>query len=248
LLDQKVLEPLERRDIEMVRRLVEEQNVRVIEEQARQAEPRSLATRERCDLAIDETAQAETAEDAPERGLEVVTAGVFEMVLRVGVALECFRIPGRDLSLQVTELALQLAQMRGRAPRVLDHRSRRFLEEFLAQETDARTARVGDRAAIGCVETRSDPEERRFPRSVRTDEAHAIAVRDAERHILQYLAFAIPARDGLDREHAHRAILRRAVRVAGARWHRGQWKVPRPPTTVRTTARPQRGQGSPARS
>jgi hypothetical protein len=33
----------------------------------------------------------------------------------------------------------------------------------------------------------------------------------------------------------------------GARWHRGQWNVPRPPTTVRTIALPQRGHGSPAR-
>src|SRR5712691_5561946 len=33
----------------------------------------------------------------------------------------------------------------------------------------------------------------------------------------------------------------------GARWQRGQWNVPRPPTTVRTIARPQRGHGSPAR-
>ncbi len=34
----------------------------------------------------------------------------------------------------------------------------------------------------------------------------------------------------------------------GARWHRGQWNVPRPPTTVRTIARPQREHGSPERA
>src|SRR5439155_1714177 len=33
----------------------------------------------------------------------------------------------------------------------------------------------------------------------------------------------------------------------GVLWQGGQWKVPRPPTTVRTIARPQRGHGSPAR-
>ena len=33
----------------------------------------------------------------------------------------------------------------------------------------------------------------------------------------------------------------------GARWQLGQWNVPRPPTTVRTIARPHRGHGSPAR-
>jgi hypothetical protein len=35
--------------------------------------------------------------------------------------------------------------------------------------------------------------------------------------------------------------------VFGLRWHRGQWNVPRPPTTVRAIALPQRGHGSPAR-
>jgi len=65
LLDEKVLEPLERGDVEVVRRLVEKENVGVIEQQAREAEARSFAAGKRCDLAIDETAEPEPAEPEP---------------------------------------------------------------------------------------------------------------------------------------------------------------------------------------
>src|SRR6266511_1384984 len=59
--------------------------------------------------------------------------------------------------------------------------------------------------------------------------------------------------DGLvlrEREHALRTVVEPIERshryLLGARWQRGQWNVPRPPTTVRTTSAPQRGHGSPA--
>src|SRR5712692_9462758 len=232
----------------MVRRLVEEQHVGVVEQETRETETRSLATRERGDLAIDQTAEAQSAQDPRERRLEVVPARVLEVMLRVGVPLERLGLARRDLGFETLQLALELTQMRGRAARVLDHCARRVLEDLLPQEADPGTAGQGDRAAIGRVEARRDPQQRRLPRPVRPDQANAVALADPEGDVFQDLALAEPPRDGLDREHAHLTILRRSMRFAGAFWHRGQWNVPRPPTTVRTTARPQRGHGSPARS
>src|SRR6266545_4816562 len=81
LLDEKVLEPLERGDVEMVRRLIEEEDVGVVEQQAREAEARPLAAREGRNLAIDETAEAESAEDAGERPFEVIATRVLEGTL-----------------------------------------------------------------------------------------------------------------------------------------------------------------------
>ena len=248
LLDEEVLQPLQRRHIEVVRGFVEEQNVGVIEQQAREPETGSLATRERRDLAIDETAEAEPAKDPPERRLEVVPARVLEVMLGIGIAFERRRIAARDLLLETPQLALELTEMRGRATRVLDDRARRILEELLPQETDPGAARERDGAAVGRIETGRDAQQRGLPRPIRTDKADAVTLADPERDVLQHLALAVPARDGLDRENAHLTILRRPVRLLGAFWHRGQWNVPRPPTTVRTTARPQRGHGSPARS
>src|SRR5688500_4607498 len=110
------------------------------------------------------------------------------MVLRVGIALEQLRISGRDLPFEIPQLALALAQVGSRTARVLDHRSGRLLEKLLAQEADPRAARVRDRAGIGRVEARRDPQQRRLARPVRADKTNAVAVADAERHILQDLA------------------------------------------------------------
>src|SRR5712691_65749 len=93
--------------------------------------------------------------------------------------------------------------MRGRAASVLDDRPCRFLEELLAKKADASSFRVRDRATIRGVETSPDPQQRRLSGAVRTDQTNAVAVGDAERNVLQDLARAEPARDGLDRQHAH---------------------------------------------
>ena len=112
--------------------------------------------------------------------------------------------------------------MGGRTASVIDHGPGRVLEQLLAEKADPRAARVRDRAGIGRVEARRDPQERRLAGPVRTHQTNAVAVADAERHVLQNFTRAEPARDRLDREHAHRTILRRFVRVTGAFWHRGQ--------------------------
>ena len=81
LLDEEPLQPLERGDVEMVRRLVEEEDVRVIEQKPRKTETRSLAAGQRRDLPVAERIEAESAKHATDRGLEIVTAGVLELVL-----------------------------------------------------------------------------------------------------------------------------------------------------------------------
>ena len=49
-------------------------------------------------------------------------------------------------------------------------------EQLLLQETDARAAREGHRTAVGRIETDDDPQERRLPGAVGTDEAGPITV------------------------------------------------------------------------
>ena len=48
----KLFQPLERRDIEVVRRLVEQQQIGIVEQQAGETEPGALATREGSDLPV----------------------------------------------------------------------------------------------------------------------------------------------------------------------------------------------------
>src|SRR5438552_11231370 len=216
LLDEEVLQPLRRRHIEVVRGFVEEQNVGVIEQQAREPETGSLATRERSERAIDEPAEAAPAKDPPERRLEVVPARVLEVMLRIGIAFERRRIAARDLVLETPQLALELTEMRGRATRVLDDRARRILEELLPQEADPGAARERDGAAVGRIETGRDAQQRGLPRPIRADEADAVALADPERDVLQHLTLPVPPRDGLDRQNAHLTILRcSTARTAG---------------------------------
>ena len=111
-------------------------------------------------------------------------------------------------------------------------------KDLLLHEPDARSAGDGDVASVSRVESGRDAQQGRLPYAVRPDETDAVAVRESEGHLAEHKALAEALRDRLNGEDAH---------ARGTLWQRGQWNVPRPPTTVRTIARPHRGQGSPAR-
>src|SRR5947207_8445438 len=159
-------------------------------------------------------------------------------MLRFRVPLEELLVSGPQPRLELMHLGLELAQMRGRTTRVLLDRSGGLEEYLLLHEADARTAGDRDVPRVGGVEARRDAQERGLPHPVRPHETDTVTVREPERHVAEHKPFTEALRDRLDRENAH---------VRGTRWQRGQWKVPRPPITVRTMARPQRGHGSPAR-
>ena len=88
LLDQESLEPLQRGDVQVVGRLVEKEQVGVVEQEAGETETRSLATGERCDLAIAKHVETKPTEHPTEGRLEVVAASVFELMLYLGIPLE----------------------------------------------------------------------------------------------------------------------------------------------------------------
>src|SRR5438034_7418333 len=103
----------------MIRRLIEQEHVRIVEQKAREPEARALPTRERGDLPVHELDEPEPREDTPQRRLEVIAAGVVEVMLQVGIAGERLGIGVAKAMLHLAELVLELAQVRGRAARVL---------------------------------------------------------------------------------------------------------------------------------
>ena len=129
--------------------------------------------------------------------------------------------------------------MRGRAAGMLFDGTGRVGEHLLLHEPDSGAASQSNISGIGRLETRAYTEQRRLPHAVRPNEPDAIAMREPKGDVAEDKALAETLRDRLDRENAH---------ARGTRWQRGQWNVPRPPTTERTIARPQRGHGSPARA
>src|SRR5258708_20902123 len=202
----------------MVRRVAEPEQVRVVEERAGETGPGALAARQRADLAIAKRVQAEAGKDPAEGLLEGISAGVLEVMLRVGVSLEERGIAGRELVLHGPELLLELAEVFGRAAGVLLDRAVHVDEELLLQEADPGAAGERDRTTVRRVEARDDPQEGRLPRPVRADQAGAVAVGEVEAHVAEQHAVGEAATGCLDREDAHPID-----RVRGARWHRGQW-------------------------
>src|SRR2546423_5345133 len=222
----------------MIRRLVEKQDVRVVEEQPRKTEACPLATGKRGHLSIAQCIEPEPSKDSADGRLEVIAAGMLELMLSFGIPLEELLVSGPKTRLELMHLGLELAQMRGRTARVLFNRPGGLEKDLLLHEADARAA--GDRhvSRVGGVEARRDAQQGGLPHPVRPHETDAVSMGEAERHLADHKPFTAALRDRLDREDAH---------ARGARWQRGQWNVPRPPTTVRTIGRPQRGHGSPAR-
>ena len=126
--------------------------------------------------------------------------------------------------------------MRGGAAGMLFDGPRAPGQQLLFEEADARPPRDRDVSRVGRLEAGGDAKERGLPHSVGSHEPDAVAARETEGDLGEDEPLAEALRDRLDGENAH-----------GARWQCGQWNVPRPPTTLRTIARPHRGQGSPAR-
>jgi hypothetical protein len=87
------LEPLEALHVEVVGRLVEQQQVRVAAERARQRGPRELAARERRQPAVEvAVAEAEAANDRVRPLPPRIAAGVLEARLGLRVAAERRRV------------------------------------------------------------------------------------------------------------------------------------------------------------
>ena len=125
---QLVLEPLEARDVEVVRRLVEQQQVRVAAERARERRARQLAAGERVEQAVEiRLAEAEAARDRADALAPVVAAGVLEPRLRLRVAAERLRavLARRHRLLQLPQLLLDRDEVGGAGEDVIAQRHAR---------------------------------------------------------------------------------------------------------------------------
>src|SRR2546428_7977451 len=103
----------------MVCRLVEQEDIRVVKKQPCKTQACPLSAGQRRYVAVAERIEAESAEYATDRGLEVISAGVLELVLRLGVALEQLLVTASEPWLRLPPLPFEPAQMPGRAAGLL---------------------------------------------------------------------------------------------------------------------------------
>ena len=183
------LEPGDRLGVEVVRRLVEEQQVRRREQQPAERDAATLATRERRHVAV-ALGKAQRVHGAVELLVEAPRVGAVDPVLHlrllgeqgveVGVGLG---ERGRDR----VEAVEQLAQLADAVLDVRAHVLRGIELGLLREKADARLrVELGD-ARRRLLEPGHDLEQRRLAGAVRPEDADLRAVQERQRDVGQHL-------------------------------------------------------------
>ena len=163
------LEALEPVEVEIVRRLVEQEHVVAREEDRGQREPRGLAARELLHRPVEPDGQPELGEHRGRARLEIAASECEKAVERGRVALARVA-PGSEL----LGCAGQLEVCRRDAGPAREERSDRLARRehvLLRQIAGSQRRRLADdRAAVRLLETAEDPEQRRLAGAVASDE------------------------------------------------------------------------------
>ena len=181
-----LLEPFQRRDVEVVGRLVQEQQVRVAGQRARKRAAGQLSARERAQLAVEVVVVEAEMPDHRHRALApVVAAGVLEPRLcgRVGVER---RLVGGALPhrlLQPRELLLGGDQLAAPGQHVLAQRQVLVARRALVVQGDRgalldRQLSLVDRRLAG-----QHPQQRGLARAVAAGQGQPVAPLDLERDV-----------------------------------------------------------------
>ena len=174
---QEALEPDDRLDVQMVRRLVHQQDVRAPEQHARHCDAHLPAARERADVAVDPfVVEAEPVEHLAGLRLERVAAQMVVLLLHLAEAREdAIEIGGLrrigQVVLQPLELVVQIADAAAAENRFVEDRAARHLFDVLPEISDRRALRHRHVAFVGRLLADDHPEQRRLPGAVRADEA-----------------------------------------------------------------------------
>ena len=183
-----LLQPLERLDVEVVGRLVEQEQIRLRGQRARQRRARQLAAREGVQRPPEVgVRESEAAHDRCRPVAPVVPAGVLEPGLRGGVASE-----GRGVVHAVCHAALERAQFLldcrevGRAgEHVLPQWQPAERRRPLVVQRDPRAPLESELAALERRLTGDRAQQRRLPGAVRAGERQAVAALDLERDAVE---------------------------------------------------------------
>ena len=205
---QVVLQPFERDDVEVVGRLVEEQQVGLDEQQPRQPQPRLLPAAERChEPRLIDVGQAQPGQHGIGVGAQTLAARRLELgqgavVLgQHGVELIARRL-GDGLGQPRQPRLGRLALAAGSSAQHVAHRRSRAELERLRQIADAqRRGRKLDAAPVGRHLAGQDAQQRGLAAAVRPDQPGAVAAVQVEVDPVQHFHIAEPFGDIADLKH-----------------------------------------------
>ncbi len=170
---EELLEPADRDDVEVVRRLVEEQRARVRREDLPEEDPELEPAREgRERRPVDLRRNPETLQDLSRPRLERVALVPHDDVLELGVPVALERGVGVQEALL---LGHRLPDFLVSHHRHVEDRHLLVAEVVLLQDAEPELLRNRDDARRGRFLTREDAQESRLSRAVRADEAVAVA-------------------------------------------------------------------------
>ncbi len=157
----------------MVRRLVEEQDVRLAEQHARHRDAHLPAARQRADIAVDLCVlETEAREHVAGLRLEGVATKVVVLLLYFAEALQdpihVIGLVGVAHGvLQRLELVMQRADTSAAGDGLVEHRAAAHLLDVLAEVPDGEPPGHGDVALVGRFLAHDHPEQRGLARAVR---------------------------------------------------------------------------------
>ena len=182
--DEVLLEPLERLDVQVVGRLVEEEQVWVAGERPCERAARELAAGEGGEAAVEvAVAEAEAVERAEGAGAPAIAAGMLEAGLHARVAVEDVGFVGRlgHRALQAGELLLERHQVAAAAEHVVAQGEIAFAGRALVVERDAGALLERQLAAVDPRLARDHPQERGLARAVAPGQRHPVSPLELER-------------------------------------------------------------------
>ena len=178
-----LLEPFERVEVEVVGRLVEEQQVRVGDDQPGQRRPRLLAAgQRRRRLGPLVAGEAEPGQRALDALVERVAAEDLVLVQELGVG--GLGDPAVALHARPARSAIRsrwAAPVRTAVPQVGRGHERLVEVGLLGEQPEGQAALAMDLAAVRLVASGGEPEQRRLAGAVRPDQADPVAERDRRR-------------------------------------------------------------------
>ena len=218
--DERPLQPLEPLDVEVVGRLVEQEQVGIARQRTRQRRPRQLAAGER----LERTVELVVGESEPaQRRERVLAPGIAAGVLEPRLGLRVPRqrllpvVAGRHRILQAAQLLLQRDQVARARQRVLAQRQAEVERRPLVVQRDTRALVEHELAAVDAGLAGEHPEQRRLPGAVRAGEGEPLAALDLERDAVEEQpAGELLAQVGSDHD-GHAAVQARCGSVADER-------------------------------
>jgi hypothetical protein len=184
--EQRFLEPLERLDVEVVRRLVEQQQVGLGGERPGERCARELAAGEGLQGAVEvRVDEPEAVDDRACALAPAVAAGGLEARVHVAVAVERGLVAGGHGRLEAAELLLELERLAAAGQDVLAQRDAALARRALVVQGDAHALRQHELAAVDRRLAREHSQQRGLAGAVAPGDRQPLATLELERHTAQ---------------------------------------------------------------